>query len=62
MSSMLPLMEQFVRTLQAARRVSTPLVSILTADPALTVAPTEEAVRSSFSAWFNTAITVGPLA
>jgi hypothetical protein len=29
-------MEQFVRALQAARRVSTPLVSIRTADPALT--------------------------
>ncbi len=44
MSSMLRPMEQFVRTLQAARRVSTPLVSIRTADPALTVARIEEAV------------------
>ena len=44
MSSMLRPMEQFVRTLLAARRVSTPLVSIRTADPALTVARIEEAV------------------
>ncbi len=44
MSSMLRPMEQFVRTLLAARRVSTPLVSIRTADPALTVARIAEAV------------------
>jgi len=37
-------MEQFVKTLLAARRVSTPLVAIRTADPALTVARIEEAV------------------
>jgi len=44
MSSMLRPMEQFVRTLLAARRVSTPLVSIRTADPALTISRIEEAV------------------
>src|SRR5712691_9300549 len=38
MSSMIRPMEQFVKTLLAARRVSTPLVSIRTPDPALTVA------------------------
>jgi hypothetical protein len=37
-------MEQFVRTLLAARRVSTPLIAIRTADPALTVTRIEEAV------------------
>ena len=44
MSSMIRPMEQFVKTLLAARRVSTPLVAIRTADPALTVARIEEAV------------------
>src|ERR1035438_10386872 len=44
MSPMIRPMEQFVRTLQAARRVSTPLVSIRTADPSLTVARIAEAV------------------
>ena len=44
MSSMVRPMEQFVKALEAARRVSTPLVSIRTADPALTVARIEEAV------------------
>ena len=44
MSSMIRPMEQFVRTLLAARRVSTPLVAIRTADPALTVTRIEEAV------------------
>ena len=38
MSPMIRPMEQFVKTLLAARRVSTPLVAIRTADPALTVA------------------------
>ena len=37
MSAMLRPIEQFVRTLKASRRVSTPLVAIRTADPALTV-------------------------
>ncbi len=36
--------EQFVRTLKASRRVSTPLVAIRTADPALTVARIVDAV------------------
>ena len=44
MSSTIRPMEQFVKTLLAARRVSTPLVAIRTADPALTVARIEEAV------------------
>src|ERR1039458_6267181 len=44
MSPMIRPMEQFVKTLLAARRVSTPLVAIRTADPALTVARIEEAV------------------
>ena len=44
MSSAIRPMEQFVKTLLAARRVSTPLVAIRTADPALTVARIEEAV------------------
>jgi len=44
MSSMLRPMEQFVNTLLAARRVSTPLVAIRTADPALTVTRIQEAV------------------
>lgn len=37
MSAVLRPIEQFVRTLKASRRVSTPLVAIRTADPALTV-------------------------
>ena len=44
MSSTIRPMEHFVKTLLAARRVSTPLVAIRTADPALTVARIEEAV------------------
>ena len=44
MSPMIRPMEQFAKTLLAARRVSTPLVAIRTADPALTVARIEEAV------------------
>lgn len=37
MSSTLQPMQQFAKTLQAARRVSTPLIAIRTPDPALTV-------------------------
>ena len=44
MSAMLRPIEQFVRTLKASRRVSTPLVAIRTADPALTVARIVDAV------------------
>jgi len=39
-------MEHFVQTLRAARRVSTPLIAVRTADPALTVARVEEIVGS----------------
>ena len=37
-------MEQFITTLQAARRVSTPLIAVRTADPALTVNRLQEVV------------------
>jgi len=37
-------MEQFIKTLQAARRVSTPLIAVRTADPALTVNRLQEVV------------------
>jgi hypothetical protein len=37
-------MDQFLRTLKASRRVSTPLLAIRTADPALTVARVADAV------------------
>ena len=41
---MLRPMEQFVKTLQAARRVSTPLIAVRTADPALTMVRLQEGV------------------
>ena len=41
---MLRPMEQFMKTLQAARRVSTPLIAVRTADPALTVMRIQDAV------------------
>ena len=44
MSSTLQPMEQFAKTLQAARRVSTPLIAIRTPDPALTVSRLREEV------------------
>ena len=44
MSSIPRPMEQFVTTLRAARRASTPLLAIRTADPALAVARIEDAV------------------
>lgn len=44
MSPMLRPMEQFAKTLQAARRVSTPLIAVRTADAALTVARFQEGV------------------
>ena len=47
MASLIRPMEQFVRTLLAARRVSTPLVAIRTADPALTITRIEEAVKDA---------------
>ena len=44
MSSVVRPVEQFLTTLKAARRVSTPLVAIRTADPALALARIEDAV------------------
>src|SRR5579885_3046111 len=44
MSPMLRQKEQFAKTLQAARRVSTPLIAVRTADAALTVARLQEGV------------------
>jgi hypothetical protein len=47
MQSTLRPIDQFMRTLKAARRVSTPLLAIRSADPALAVARVQEAVGKS---------------
>lgn len=47
MSATLRPIDQFVRTLKAARRVSTPLLAIRTADPALAIARVQDAVGKS---------------
>ena len=44
---MLRPMEQFVKTLQAARRVSTPLIAIRTVDPALAIMRLQEVIGRS---------------
>jgi hypothetical protein len=50
---MIRTMQEFVRIFKAARRVSTPLVAVRTADPANTIQAIQEALNSKAE---NTAI------
>ena len=62
MSSTLRPIEQFVKTLQAARRVSTPLIAIRTADPAQALARLQDAVgRSAAVVYWDIVRGLGPV-
>ena len=53
MNTMIRTMREFVQTFKAARRVSTPLVAVRTADPASTIQTIQETLNSKAK---NTAV------